>query len=102
VGWRRSSDPAAEFGQPAADGQRVAVGDVVDAGFRGESGDGGRGGVFDVDEGPDARAVPNDGEFAIANLIGGGSFTVIPGAGSVEESVAKRSAGGWDTEKRRP
>src|SRR6266487_5030406 len=84
------AERAGEFRQPDGDGCRLVVDDVVDAWCAVlDSGDGRGRRVVDVDERPDATAVADDRELALAHEVGEVTVEGEAGAWSVEVGVAK-------------
>ena len=86
--WRRrGTDESCERRQPNGDWRRVVIDDVVDAGRCREDVCSGDCRVLDLDPGPNAAAVTNDGDLLLARVIGVCPLRVVPSAWPVEESV---------------
>ena len=87
----RRAGRGGERGEPDADRRGLVVGDVVDAGRAAlDRRHGRRGGVVDVDERPDAGAVADDREAALADQLELLAVGAEAGAGAVEAAVAER------------
>src|SRR5919197_1323142 len=90
---RRSADGGGEMGQPLPHGSGVVVDDVVDPRRAVlERGDGRRGRVVEVDEGPYAAAVADHGKAARAQQLGLLAALGEPGPRPVEPAVAQDDA----------